>query len=187
MLTDDEQNVVWEAEYAPFGKATETVTIVEQNLRFPGQYLDRETGLHYNYFRTYDPQIGRYLESDPIGLRGGINTYIYVGANPLTYVDPEGLTGLSTVISGTAAAVATCLRYPRLCTAIGTAVASSVCQLAGGCKIPDVVRNDDASQSEEGGECPIDGSPQDKKLTKGETKKLIDGGVHPHELKDGSR
>ena len=67
-LTDKDQNVVWQAEYDPFGKATETVATVEQNLRFPGQYLDRETGLHYNYYRTYDPAIGRYISADPIGI-----------------------------------------------------------------------------------------------------------------------
>jgi RHS repeat-associated protein len=65
--------------------------IFEQPLRFPGQYFDKETNLHYNYFRDYDPSIGRYAESDPVGLHGGINTYSYVGSAPLAFIDPLGL------------------------------------------------------------------------------------------------
>jgi RHS repeat-associated protein len=61
------------------------------DLRFPGQYFDRETGLSYNVFRDYDPGIGRYIQSDPIGLLGGLNTYLYVTADPLTRIDPKGL------------------------------------------------------------------------------------------------
>ena len=61
------------------------------SLRFPGQYFDRETFTHYNYFRDcYDPVTGRYCESDPIGLRGGMNTYLYVRGDPLAFIDPYG-------------------------------------------------------------------------------------------------
>lgn len=63
------------------------------NLRFPGQYADKESNLNYNYFRDYNPSIGRYFESDPIGLSGGINPYGYVNGNPLSIIDPEGLAG----------------------------------------------------------------------------------------------
>jgi RHS repeat-associated protein len=61
------------------------------NLRFPGQYYDAETGLHQNWMRDYDPSGGRYIQSDPIGLDGGINTFAYVESTPLTLIDPEGL------------------------------------------------------------------------------------------------
>jgi RHS repeat-associated protein len=81
---------VWSADYLPFGEAAVTGT-QEVYSRFPGQYYDEETGLYYNYFRDYDPSLGRYLQSDPIGLQGGLNTYGYVGGNPLKYIDPLGL------------------------------------------------------------------------------------------------
>ncbi|WP_435274561.1 RHS repeat-associated core domain-containing protein [Psychrobium sp. nBUS_13] len=63
-----------------------------QNLRFQGQYFDEETGLHYNRFRYYDPDVGRFVSQDPIGLLGGENSYVY-GPNPTYWVDPLGLAG----------------------------------------------------------------------------------------------
>ncbi|MCG8636066.1 MAG: DUF6531 domain-containing protein [Desulfobacterales bacterium] len=90
-LTDMTGTVVWQASHAPFGKAVVTVNTVENNLRFPGQYFDGETGLHYNWHRYYDPMTGRYLTPDPIGLAGGINPFVYSLNNPINYIDPLGL------------------------------------------------------------------------------------------------
>ncbi|WP_158568021.1 MULTISPECIES: RHS repeat-associated core domain-containing protein [unclassified Duganella] len=90
-------NVVWTwIASDPFGIAGPNETpsgtnVFSYNVRFPGQLFDRETNTHYNYFRDYDPQTGRYSQSDPIGLAGGINTFAYVNGNPLIYVDPYGL------------------------------------------------------------------------------------------------
>jgi RHS repeat-associated protein len=91
-MLDENQQVVWEAVYQPFGEAAvHPGSSVVNNMRFPGQYYDSETGLHYNYFRYYDPSVGRYLTPDPIGLAGGINLYAYVSGNPVNWVDPLGL------------------------------------------------------------------------------------------------
>jgi len=96
-VTDSTGRLVWKAEYAPFGAAAvnadpdgdgQPFTL---NLRFAGQYFDSETGLHDNYFRTYDPALGRYLQSDPIGLAGGLSTFSYVGGRPMTSIDTFGL------------------------------------------------------------------------------------------------
>jgi len=96
-LTDGQNRVVWKWDSDPFGRYAPDEdpdgdgTKVTLNLRFPGQYFDAETGLHQNYFRDYDPAVGRYVQSDPIGLEGGINLYAYVGGNPVAYADPLGL------------------------------------------------------------------------------------------------
>jgi len=99
-LIDPARNVAvwrWDLNGSAFGEHAANQdpdadgTAVTFNLRFPGQYLDAETGLHYNYFRDYEPGVGRYVESDPIGLWGGANTYAYALGSPLLFSDPRGL------------------------------------------------------------------------------------------------
>jgi len=98
-LTDQSGTIVWLADYSPFGLAAVNDdpdldgNPVTFNLRFAGQYFDGESGLHYNYFRDYDPTTGRYVQSDPIGLGGGLNTYVYVMNNPSKFIDKYGLSG----------------------------------------------------------------------------------------------
>lgn len=97
LATSANQQIVWQWQSDAFGNGTPNQdpqasgqqTVI--NLRFPGQYFDGESGLYYNYFRNYDPETGRYVESDPIGLEGGINAYGYVGANPMMGIDVLGL------------------------------------------------------------------------------------------------
>ena len=101
MLTRPNGAIVWQGQYDAFGEVTQTNTQVSNPIRFPGQYYDQETGLHYNWNRYYDPQTGRYIASDPIGLAGGYNTYAYVGGNPLMYVEPNGLARCTYSISTT--------------------------------------------------------------------------------------
>lgn len=80
---------------------------LEYRIILPGQYYDAESGLHYNYYRDYDPQTGRYIQIDPIGLAGGINTYVYVGDNPTVSIDPSGEAGAAAgvLIAGIAGAI----------------------------------------------------------------------------------
>jgi RHS repeat-associated protein len=92
-LTEADGHSVWQATYRVWGNTLEEVRepyyIEEQNLRFQGQYLDRETGLHFNTFRFYDPDVGRFTTPDPIGLAGGLNLYQYA-PNPIGWIDPWG-------------------------------------------------------------------------------------------------
>jgi RHS repeat-associated protein len=95
-ITNVNGSVVWSAKYESFGMAqVEAGSTVENNLRFPGQYYDTETGLCYNWHRYYDPRVGRYLTEDPKGFEDGLNFYLYGRNNPILNMDPFGLFGLS--------------------------------------------------------------------------------------------
>ncbi|MFJ1337603.1 RHS repeat-associated core domain-containing protein [Pseudomonas caricapapayae] len=90
-MTNCDGEIVWQATYRSWGAIEHlTVNEVEQNLRFQGQYSDSETGFHYNTFRYYDSEVGRFITQDPIGLQGGYNLYVYA-PNALTWIDPFGL------------------------------------------------------------------------------------------------
>jgi RHS repeat-associated protein len=98
--TNSGQSVVWKADYLPFGDlnaATSQTATLAQSLRLPGQEFEAETGWHQNGFRDYVPSLGRYLESDPIGLEGGPNSYRYASNTPLRLIDRYGLLDPDTV------------------------------------------------------------------------------------------
>lgn len=110
-LKTDYRNAPRQAEYAGgtatwawdaqgFGESAQANLGGSYNPRFPGQYLDTETGNFYNVNRTYSPLTGRYLQSDPIGLAGGLNTYAYAGDNPVQLSDPSGLCVYSLGLTG---------------------------------------------------------------------------------------
>ena len=89
-LVNQNGDSTWQAHYDAFGRTDLSIEQIAQNHRFPGQYFDAESDLYYNWNRYYDSGIGRYVTSDPIGLEGGLNTYIYVAGNPLSKFDQNG-------------------------------------------------------------------------------------------------
>ncbi len=105
-ITNASGAIVWDAALTPFGVVASLTGSLTQNRRFPGQYFDIEAGFHQNWHRDYDPLTGRYVQSDPIGLAGGINTFAYVGGNPLSFVDPTGEAAVELVGGWIAADVA---------------------------------------------------------------------------------
>ncbi len=98
LITNASRQKRWTWESAPYGDTfpnenPQAKGVYNYNLRFPGQYFDAETNHHYNHYRDYESTSGRYVQSDPIGIYGGMNTYLYGNADPLYYIDPYGLFG----------------------------------------------------------------------------------------------
>jgi RHS repeat-associated protein len=108
----------------PFGETITITGTVMNNLRFPGQYYDAETGSHQNWYRDYKPEIGRYLEADPIGLLGGVNLFTYVGNNPVNKKDPSGL------IIAIPVGIAACMANPACASAVLAGGAATAAMLS---------------------------------------------------------
>jgi RHS repeat-associated protein len=109
-LTDEKGSIVWRREQTPFGEKSFERGTTTENLRFPGQYWDEETGLAQNWHRDYNAQLGRYVEADPIGQVGGVNLLTYAGNNSINKTDPNGETLIAAgLVAGVSLAAATAM------------------------------------------------------------------------------
>jgi len=115
-LTDASRLTVWQASFTPWGQPQSISGTQALNLRFPGQYFQIETGLHYNWHRHYDPMTGRYTQPDPLRFVDGPSIYAYAKSSPLINVDPDGR-----VVQ----VIATCLANPACANALAAGLATT--------------------------------------------------------------
>ena len=178
-VSNDVQTVIWRWDSRPFGDSVPNedpdgnAKPFVLNLRFPGQYFDPESALNYNYFRDYDPGTGRYVESDPAGLGGGINTYVYVEDNPLSYSDPLGLNPAVGCLAGAWAGPIGC----GVGAGIGTAIMGGVALAAILSTPGDTARTNEKDQCRDD-----DGDDCKEKASDWELKQA---GIDAHEVKKG--
>lgn len=132
-LVTKEGTIVWSSDARAFGETqTDHIAPWVNNLRFPGQYYDAETGLHQNWMRDYNPQLGRYVEQDPIGVSGGLQLYDYARQNPQRFTDPTGEI-IPAVIAAGGAAVRLYLRCLARCEAMSIAMGAMGCDSEDNC------------------------------------------------------
>jgi RHS repeat-associated protein len=155
LMTDATQAIVWQGRQEAFGNTlVDATSTVELNIRFPGQYYDVETGLHYNLNRYLDPKTGRYITSDPIGLVGGINIYTYALNNPLRYTDPEGL--------AVPVVIAACLADPPCAAAVAAGAIATGMAISN--LMNEMLNNDDVSDGSDDPEQCDDDTERCKKI-----------------------
>ncbi|POR45082.1 RHS repeat-associated core domain-containing protein, partial [Bosea psychrotolerans] len=127
-MTNASQALVWDAVYKPYGEVVSITGAATLDARFPGQWFQLETGLQYNWHRTYDPTTGRYLQTDPLGNVDGPSVYAYASGSPQMRTDREGLAGPAIAIP------AYCAANPAACAALGAGVYTGVKQIVDFCR-----------------------------------------------------
>ncbi|CAN7503707.1 hypothetical protein LJR066_003316 [Acidovorax sp. LjRoot66] len=139
---------------------------VTLNLRYPGQYYDKESNLHYNYFRSYSAERGRYTQADPIGLEGGFNRFGYVEGNPLRYTDPRGLNPLLGALNGGRLGAVTGSAFGPIGTAAGGLIGAGIGAAVGWYITGPMLTNSNPLTGEPGSEQACENKSGNKKQTR---------------------
>ncbi|RJR29152.1 MAG: hypothetical protein C4576_35575, partial [Desulfobacteraceae bacterium] len=140
-LTDTAGAVVWSGDYKPFGEVLIGASTIQNYFRFPGQYFDHETSLHYNYHRYYQLKNGRYMSPDPIGQGGGIDPFSYASGNPIRFVDPLALSVIDYYYKNIVACIDKFGRDTASCRILCEEAKRAVCNLSATLGFHDCIEN----------------------------------------------